>query len=100
MADDLPSRRVVLCSEEAGDGRYTETIEIEVRELPDWERKGVSKRFDPGALAASISHASLLEKRGGSSSRLSPVNSIELRAIGVACIELAAEMERIEKARG
>lgn len=89
----LMKRTILLWSE----GGWFERVVVEARALRAPERVPENEaRFKDDRLVADITwQAGLLTNN--QSSRLQPMNAIELRAFGVACIELAGEMERAER---
>lgn len=89
-------RSVVLWA----DGDAVERIDVEARPLEPFERsESTDVRFKEDLWVASIQWVSGIDKRGSQSTRLRPMNAIELRAFGVKCIELAGEMEAVENER-
>ena len=72
---------------------------MEAREIRDTERvEEREARFRQDTIVADITWKAGL-KENNQSSRLQPMNAIELRAFGVKCIELAGSMEEVERER-
>lgn len=90
-------RSVVLWA----DGDAVERIDVEARPLEPFERSAetAAARFKEDLWVANIAWSMSIDKRGSQSTRLQPLNAIELRAFGVKCIELAGEMEAVENER-
>ena len=87
------NRIILLCDEDG----FTERLRIQARPQKEFEAK---LRFDRSELVAEISWSSDENNgRTGTRTTLRPVNSIELRALGVACIELAREMEDVQRGK-
>jgi hypothetical protein len=97
----IPKTRTILLwsTQEAGQG-WSEKISIEPKELRDFERIDSRVRFSRHELVADLVWSAGLDKSGRQSSRLQPMNSLELRALAMAAIELAGEMERAQEENG
>lgn len=92
-------RTITLWAETSRKETWFEKMEVAARELKTWERAGMDRRFVDNPLGAEISWSSGTERTTQSTS-LQPLNVHELRAFGVACIELACEMETAEEKKG
>jgi hypothetical protein len=72
---------------------------VEAREIKDTERvEEREARFRQDTIVADITWKAGL-KTNNQSTRLQPLNAIELRAFGVKCVELAGLMEDVERER-
>jgi hypothetical protein len=89
MAESL-KRTILLWT----NGPWFEHVSVSARPIKKSERsEDNASRFIEDRLVADIVWEAG-EKRTTQSTRLQPMNALELRAFGVACIELAGEMER------
>lgn len=80
------------------DGKWSDRMVVESIEIP-MAYLGPGSRFKDGEIVAVISHESGNAKTT-QGSRLQPMNEIELRAFGVQCIEMAADMQKEKKLKG
>lgn len=91
---EWPQKKVILLWAEKA---WFERMLVEARPIKDIERvEERVARFKEDSLVAEITWESG-ETRTTQATRLQPLNAIELRAFGIACIELAGEMERAER---
>lgn len=83
-------KRSVILQDKDG---FTMSLDVEARAQRSYEL-GDAERLDKSELVAEIMWLSRENNwKTSQSNRFQPVNSIELRAFGVVCIELAKEME-------